>query len=224
MSLASAPFVWTPRKYQDIASDHSGLGVLIKADDDGFRHPVAYWSRKWTSSELKWPTCDKECRAVLDAICHWSTWVKGRHFNIESDHHSLQHLRSQRNRLPRQERFLDILADFNFDVLYVPGPRNCGVDGLSRLAELNSTVDTSTSTKTAAININSVDESFLSACVAGYKTIKFFRLILERLLAQTTHCIKHVWICENGLLWYHDIIGNAPRLGISTMELQVTLM
>jgi hypothetical protein len=123
---------------------------------------------------------------VLDAISYWTTWVKGRYFTIESDHHSLQHLRSQRNLLPRQERLLDILADFNFDVVYVPGTQNCGADGLSRLAELNSTVDTSISTTTATINMNSVDESFLSTCIAGYKTIKFFRLILEGLSAQTT--------------------------------------
>ncbi len=185
---------------------------MIQADDDGLRHPVAYWSRKWTPKELKWPTRDKECRAALDAICHWSTWVKGRYFTIESDHHSPQHLRSQCNLLPRQERLLDILANFNFDVMYVLGPRNRGADGLSRLAELNSTVDTSISTTIATINMNSVDESFLSACVAGYETIKFFRLILERLSAQTAQRTKYVWICEKVLLWYHDIIGNAPQL------------
>ncbi len=109
-------------------------------------------------------------------------------------------------------------------MVYVPGPRNRGADGLSRLAELNSTVETSISTTIATINMNSVDESFLSACVAGYKTIKFFRLILERLSAQTTKRTKLVWTCENGLLWYHDIIGNAPWLGVPTVELQVTLM
>jgi len=84
------------------------------------------------------------------------------------------------------------LPTFNFDVVYVLGPRNRGADGLSRLAELNSTVGTSISTTTATINMNSVDESFLSACVAGYKTIKFFRLLLERLSAQTTQRTKHV--------------------------------
>jgi hypothetical protein len=71
-------------------------------------------------------------------------------------------------------------------MVYVPGPRNCDANGISRSAELNSTVDTSISTTIATINMNSVDESFLSACVAGCKTIKFFQLIIERLSAQTT--------------------------------------
>ncbi len=92
------------------------------------------------------------------------------------------------------------------------------------MAELNSTFDTSISTTITTINSNSLDESFLSACVAGYKTFKFFRLIIERLSAQTTQRTKHVWTCEKDLLWYHDIIGNAPQLGIPTVELQVTLM
>jgi hypothetical protein len=43
------------------ASDHSGSAALIQADDDGLRHPVAYWNHKWTSSQIKWPTRDKEC-------------------------------------------------------------------------------------------------------------------------------------------------------------------
>jgi hypothetical protein len=87
-------------------------------------------------------------------------------------------------------------------VVYVPGPQNRGADGLSRLAEVNSTVDTSISTTIATINMYFVDESFLIACVAGYKTnvIKFIRLILERLSAQTTKRTKHVWTCEKGLL------------------------
>ncbi len=84
--------------------------------------------------------------------------------------------------------------------MYVPGPRNRGADGLSPLAELSSTTDASISTTTATINMNSVDESFLTACVAGYKAIKFFRLILERQSAQTTQRTKHIWTCENGLL------------------------
>jgi hypothetical protein len=101
-------------------------------------------------------------------------------------------LRSQLNLLPRQERLLVILADFNFDVVYVPGPQNCGAAGLSRLTELNSTVDTSVFTTTATINMNSENASFLSACIAGYKTFEFFRLILEQLSAQTTQRTKHV--------------------------------
>ncbi len=109
-------------------------------------------------------------------------------------------------------------------MVHVPGHQNCGAGGLSRLAEVNSTVENSISTTITTINTNSADEFFLSACVTGYKTIKFFRLILYWLSAQTTQRTEHIWTCENGLLWYHDIIGNAPRLGIPTVELQVTLV
>ncbi len=44
--------------------------------------------------------------------------------------------------------------------MYVPGPRNRVADGLSRLDELNSTFETSISTTTATINMNSADEFF----------------------------------------------------------------
>ena len=71
-----------PNKPFIVASDasiHSGSAVLIQCDEKGIRHPVAYWSRKWTSSEFKWATRDKEARAMLDSIEFWSTRLKVRY-------------------------------------------------------------------------------------------------------------------------------------------------
>ncbi len=110
---------------------------MIQEDTFGVRHPVAFFSRKFIASELKWATRDKECRALLDAILHWSAWLKNRYFTVETDHHSLQRLRSQRDTMPRQERLLDVLSEYDFDIKFVLGKENGGV--LSRFAELHST-------------------------------------------------------------------------------------
>jgi hypothetical protein len=57
----------------------------------------------------------------------------------------------------RQERLLDFLVNFNFDVLYVLGPQNCDADGLSRLAELNSSeLHSTSSTPWLYWNLNSL--------------------------------------------------------------------
>ena len=168
-----------PNKPFIVASDasiHSGSAVLIQCDEKGIRHPVAYWSRKWTSSEFKWATRDKEARAMLDSIEFWSTWLKGRFFTCETDHRSLQHLRTQRDLLPRQERLLDILANYNFDIKYVPGPKNGGPDGISRLAELATTptLSIAMSSESNALECE-VDQEILTSCKKGYAEVPFFK-------------------------------------------------
>ena len=205
-----------PEKPFIVASDasiHSGSAVLIQIDERGRRRPVAYYSRKWTQSEFKWATRDKEARAMLDAIEHWSTYLKGRYFTVESDHHSLQHLRTQKDLLPRQERLLDVLADYNFDIHYVAGPKNGGPDGLSRLAELASL---ETTLKT--------DQEFLDKVRVSYNDNEFFKRILKRLHSQNKPSVREAWMLEDGLLWFRGLSSEHPRLAIGSPILQIQLM
>lgn len=219
------------------ASDHSGGAVLIQLDVNGTRRPVAYWSRKWTSSELKWPTRDKECKAMLDSIENFSTWVKGRYFTVESDHHSLQHLRTQKKLLPRQERLLDILADYDFNIVYVPGKDNQGADGLSRLPSTVSASTERTNTQYLRSELhatqnqektsstNRISAEFLTECRRSYDSSPFFKRLLARLSLQPKDQRgSHIWKLVEGLLFYYDVDGSLPRLGIPTYELQLKLL
>jgi hypothetical protein len=150
---------------------------------------------------------------MLDAIEHWSTYLKGRYFTVESDHHSLQHLRTQKDLLPRQERLLDVLADYNFDIHYVAGPKNGGPDGLSRLAELASL---ETTLKT--------DQEFLDKVRVSYNDNEFFKRILKRLNSVNKPSVREAWMLEDGLLWFRGLSSEHPRLAIGSPILQVQLM
>ena len=225
--VSSAPVLMIPDPNRQfiVASDasiHSGSAVLIQCDDQGARHPVAFFSRKWTASEFKWPTRDKEARAMLDAIEHWDTWLKGRFFICETDHNSLQYIRTQKNILPRQERLLDNLATYHYRVDYVDGPRNGGPDGLSRLAEL---APLAADTDTPKALTTQVDSSLIRMCLAGYEKVEFFKIIMARVKDLQQQKQTHIWLRDGqGLLWYHDINGSPPRLGVPTYEAQLQLM
>ena len=78
-SLAPVLIITDPEKPFIVASDasiHSGSAVLLQLGYDGLCYPVRFFSRKWTQSEMKWATLDKEDRAMLDAICHWDIFSR----------------------------------------------------------------------------------------------------------------------------------------------------
>jgi transposase InsO family protein len=188
------------------ASLHSSGAVLLQADDSGAWRPVEYFSRKFSATELKWATRDKECRAMLDAFQHWKHWLKGRYFTVETDHHSLRELRTQRSleqTVARQDRLLDDLADFNANIVHVPGAQNGGADGLSRLNALT------------ASKIK-LDDNFLDSIAAEYCKNKFFNRILQRMTSSTT--ASGAWKLKNKLLFIND------RLAVPKPSQQLLLM
>ena len=233
--VASAPVLMIPdiNKTFIVATDasiHSCGAVLLQEDSNNQRRPVGYFSRKFNDSEFKWPTRDKEAKAILDAIEHWTYYLKGRYFIVETDHNSLQYLRTQRDILPRQERLLDVLADYDFKIAYVKGSSNGRADGLSRLPQLNlqpAATDSSvpsTSNKFHGTSIQ-IDEDLLSEIVIGYDNAPFFKRILMQISGKMNGTSSHVWHNdENGLLWLHDPALNTQRLGIPNSATQLKLM
>ena len=53
-----------------------------------------------------------------------------------TDHYSLQYLRTQPNLSKRQARWLDFIAEFDFEIVHRPGKSNVVADALSRLNTL----------------------------------------------------------------------------------------
>jgi hypothetical protein len=117
---------------QTDASDYC-LGGCLMQMQDGKLHPVAFHSRMFQGSELHWPVHDKEGIAVLACLRKWRCHLgSGQFVLVQSDHKSLQHLMSQPHMSQRQCRWMEELADFNFKVEYLPGPKNLIADWLSR--------------------------------------------------------------------------------------------
>ena len=71
--------------------------------------------------------------AVIHALRTWRHYLLGRKFIIVSDHHSLKFLQTQPQLSRKQARWLEFLAEFDFDIVYMPGKSNVVADALSRL-------------------------------------------------------------------------------------------
>jgi hypothetical protein len=94
---------------------------------------IAYGSKKLVGSQLNYGIYEREFLAVVEALKTWRYYLAGRHFTILTDHKSLIYLRNQ-NLIDsaRVVRWLDYLADFDFDIKYISGKNNTAADALSR--------------------------------------------------------------------------------------------
>ena len=94
--------------------------------------PVAYMSHRMSPAEMNYPTHEQELLAVILALTEWRHYLLGHRFTIVTDHHSLTYLSTQPNLSRRQARWVERLAEYDFDIVYAAGKSNKAADALSR--------------------------------------------------------------------------------------------
>ena len=82
--------------------------------------------------EKNYPTHDLELAAIVFALKSWRHYLLGEKFELFTDHKSLKYLFSQKDLNLRQQRWMEFLASYDFEIAYTPGKGNVVVDALSR--------------------------------------------------------------------------------------------
>ena len=98
-------------------------------------HVIAYAPRLHKPHESTYPTHDFELGAVVFALKIWRHYLYGVRCTIYTDNKSLKYLMDQPNLNMRQRRWLDVVKDYDCEILYHPGKANVVADALSRRAE-----------------------------------------------------------------------------------------
>ncbi|KAL0536965.1 hypothetical protein IC582_025928 [Cucumis melo] len=113
-----------------IYSDASkkGLGCVLMQQGK----VVAYASRQLKSHEQNYPTHDLELAAVVFALKIWRHYLYGEKIQIFTDHKSLKYFFTQKELNMRQRRWLELVKDYDCEILYHPGKANVVADALSR--------------------------------------------------------------------------------------------
>jgi len=93
---------------------------------------VAYASRQLRIHERNYPTHDLELAAVVFVLKIWRHYLYSSRFEVFSDHKSLKYLFDQKELNMRQQRWLELLKDYDFELNYHPGKPNVVADALSR--------------------------------------------------------------------------------------------
>ncbi|KAJ9561099.1 hypothetical protein OSB04_006259 [Centaurea solstitialis] len=95
---------------------------------------IAYASRQLKTHEVNYLTYDLELAAVVFAHKLWRHYLYGVRCTFYADHKSLRYFMDQQNRNMRQHRWLDVVNDYDCEILYHPGKENVMADALSRKA------------------------------------------------------------------------------------------
>ncbi|TYK09635.1 ty3-gypsy retrotransposon protein [Cucumis melo var. makuwa] len=84
------------------------------------------------SHEQNYPTYDLELAAVVFALKIWRHYLYGEKIQIFTDHKSLKYFFTQKKLNMRQRRWLELVKDYDCEILYHLGKANLVVDALSR--------------------------------------------------------------------------------------------
>ena len=92
---------------------------------------ITYESKKLKNYEQNYAPHDLELAAIVHALQMWRHYLIGKPFELKSDHHSLKYIFTQQNLNARQRRWLEFLADYEFDISYIKGKEIKVADALS---------------------------------------------------------------------------------------------
>ena len=129
-----------PFEVHSDASDYAIGGVLMQ---DG--HPIAFESRKLNDAERRYTVQEKEMTAVVHCLRTWRHYLLGAAFVVKTDNVATSYFQSQKKLSPKQARWQDFLAEFDYTLEYKPGRGNVVADALSRKATLAALVQTGSS-------------------------------------------------------------------------------
>ncbi|SGY95245.1 BQ5605_C036g11481 [Microbotryum silenes-dioicae] len=189
-----------------VMTDASNVGigaVLLQGQDWRKAHPVAYWSRQYISAEVNYPTHEQELLAVVDALRQWRVNLMGVHFHVLSDHESLKYLKTQENLSKRQARWVERLADYDFDITYIPGGENTVADAMSRYSFPQGEPDS-----VQAVSEMDVHTQLRGRLVEGYDSDPFCQQVKRNLDSSPG------FSCVDGVLYFEGrmVVPAVPQL------------
>ena len=109
------------------------IGATLQQDHGHGLQPVAYMSRKLKPAEINYDTREKEFLALVDACRHWRHYLHSDlPFTLLSDHDSLKYHKTMPNLSGRLARWIERMAEFDYDIQHIAGVKNVTADALSR--------------------------------------------------------------------------------------------
>ena len=106
---------------------------LIAGGPPTAENTVAFTSRSLCTHEYAYSAYKLECLGLVYCLREWDDYLHGVKFVVETDHRALMFLFDNSNRIVAN--WLQIVLDYRFDVIHIPGVTNVAPDHLSRIYE-----------------------------------------------------------------------------------------
>lgn len=138
-SLIEAPVLAYPRYGEDCIletdSSDKGLGAVLYQMQDGVKRIIAFASRGLRggeSNKSNYSSKKLELLALKWACEHFREILMGSHFVVFTDNNPLTYIKTTKNLPALEQRWLNTLASFDFELKFKRGAANVGADALSR--------------------------------------------------------------------------------------------
>lgn len=138
-ALVQAPVLAYPRYGDDFIletdSSDRGLGAVLYQIQDGNKRVIAYASRGLRGGEANksnYSSKKLELLALKWACEHFRDVLIGSHFVVYTDNNPLTHIKTTKTLPALEQRWVNTLAPFDFDIRFKSGSANGAADALSR--------------------------------------------------------------------------------------------
>ena len=106
--------------------------------DKELERPISFASKSLTKTQRRYCVTRRELLAVVTFIQHFKQYLLGRKFVIRTDHSTLRWVLSFKEPENQLARWIKILSQYDFTVIYRRGIKHSNADFLSRVGESSS--------------------------------------------------------------------------------------
>ncbi len=113
--------------------------ILSQYDDENVLHSVAFYSKSMILAECNYYIYDKKLLVIIQCFEHWKLKLECTELFIQMfiDHQTLKIFMKNKQLTWRQVNYLDILFEFNFQIIFWSGKMNTKVNALIRMFLIN---------------------------------------------------------------------------------------
>ncbi|WMV59135.1 hypothetical protein MTR67_052520, partial [Solanum verrucosum] len=134
------------------------MGVVLMQD----KNVIAYASRQLKVHEKNYPTHNLELAAVVVALKIWRHYLYGAKCEVFTNHRSLHHVFTQKYLNLRQQRWMELLKDYDVAIQYHLGKANVVADTLSqKMVNIGSSACLTVTKRPLAKDIQTLESKFM---------------------------------------------------------------
>jgi len=85
---------------------------------------ITFWSGKFNSAQQHYPVHELELLAIVESLKQIAHLLQELIFRIYTNHKGLEWITTQKKLSPWQACWLEVLVDFDFEIIHVPGKMN----------------------------------------------------------------------------------------------------
>ena len=112
-----------------------GIGAVLQVRRKDELKPIAFASQALKKTQRSYSATKLEAYAIVHFVQHFKYLLIDKHFEIQTDHRPLIWLHNFKDPPAIVARWLEILGEYKYDIVYKPGTLNECADALSRIPQ-----------------------------------------------------------------------------------------